>query len=64
MLINEAFDIASCSNMFFFIPVTTDRKELINLYKKNVILRPAVISDLLFNQLNRNADFDPRDLEG
>lgn len=53
----------SSSNLLFFLPATTDRKEDINRFKRNVMLHPFDIFPDQLQEWNNSVGFNPRDLE-
>ena len=46
-----------------FLPLTLDRKEVIQQYNYNVNLHPVDVSYEQLKVLNNNKDFDPSDLD-
>ena len=46
-----------------FLPLTLDRKEVIQQYNDNVNLHPVDVSYEQLKVLNNNKDFDPSDLD-
>ena len=63
MLLNERTVLQEHSKMFFFLPSTTDRKEKINQFFKNVSLHPVDFRYEYFRKYSAvGRDFCPQDL--